>query len=101
MERKQKSQFIRQLSRGRITIPAEFRKRLGIAQNSLLQLTLAGDELRLRPLSLAEPVKRSTWFKDLYEAFAPVREEAAQYSNEEINVAIDEAVAAVRAKRRL
>lgn len=101
MERKQKTLFIRQHSRGRITIPAEFRKRLGLTQDSLLQLTLAGDKLRLRPLSLAQPVKRSTWLKDLYEAFAPVRQEAAQYSDSEINATIEEAVDAVRAKRRL
>ena len=44
MERKRTSKIVRQLRGGQITIPAEFRKRLGI--DSLLQMTLAGDELR-------------------------------------------------------
>ena len=41
---------------------------------------------------------RSGWLQDLYEQFAPVRQEAEQYSEDEINAAIDAAVTAVRAK---
>ncbi len=42
----------------------------------------------------------SPWFKELYEAFAPVRQETAKYGDAEINAVIDDAVAAVRQKRR-
>ena len=41
----------------------------------------------------------STWARELYERFAPVREEAERYSEEEVNADIDTAVAAVRGKR--
>ncbi len=101
MERKRMSKIVRQRRGGKITIPAEFRKKLGLTQGSLIKMTLAADELRLRPSPLAQTVKGSAWFAELYEAFAPIREEAAQYSDEEVNAAIEEAVNAVRKKRRV
>jgi hypothetical protein len=44
--------------------------------------------------SRAKP--RSAWLQDLYEQFAPVRDEARASSEAEINDAIDAAVKAVR-----
>jgi hypothetical protein len=41
---------------------------------------------------------RSHWLKDLYDLFAPVREEACRYDEAEIDQAIDAAVAAARRK---
>jgi hypothetical protein len=41
----------------------------------------------------------SPWLLELYELFAPVRESLAPYSEDEINDAIDEAIAAVRRDR--
>ena len=38
----------------------------------------------------------SPWLKELYDVFAPIREEAWGFSEEEINEAIDDAVKAVR-----
>jgi len=38
----------------------------------------------------------SPWLKDLYDLFAPVRVEAARYSEEEVDQDIERAVAAVR-----
>ena len=38
----------------------------------------------------------SPWLKDLYDLFAPVRESAAEYTEEAINEIIDQAVRAVR-----
>lgn len=40
----------------------------------------------------------SPWLKDLYDLFAPVRAEAARYSEEEVDRDIKRAVAAVREK---
>ena len=40
-----------------------------------------------------------TWLDELYGLFAPVREEAKAYSEDEIDTAIDEAVRAVRRSR--
>jgi hypothetical protein len=43
----------------------------------------------------------SPWLKDLYDYFAPVRQEAEEkgYSDDEINTAIDRALASVRSER--
>jgi bifunctional DNA-binding transcriptional regulator/antitoxin component of YhaV-PrlF toxin-antitoxin module len=94
------TKIVRPLRSGQITIPIEFRKQLGIDERSVLQLTLADGELRLKPLAVRE--QGSPWLRELYEYFAPVRQEAIErgYTEEEINAAIDEAVAAARAERR-
>ena len=94
-ERERTSRVVRSLRNGQITIPAECRKRLGIHDESLLQVTLGQGELRIAPLRTSEQ-SGSPWLKDLYEQFAPVREEASRYSEQEINDAIDAAVQSVR-----
>ena len=91
------TKVVRSLRNGQITIPAEFRKELGIESDTLLQLTLGPGELRITPLQTRGPTLGSGWLKELYEQFAPVRAEATAYSEDEINAAIDEAVKAVRA----
>ncbi|HZS00887.1 MAG TPA: AbrB/MazE/SpoVT family DNA-binding domain-containing protein [Chloroflexota bacterium] len=91
--------IVRSLRGGQITIPSEFRKRLGIEDNMLLQVTIQDGELRIRPVRDAATVAGSPWLKELYDLFAPVREEAAQFSDEEINAAVATAVKAVRRKR--
>ncbi len=90
------TRLIRPLRSGQITIPIEFRKKLGINEKSLLQLTLADGELRLRPVHVAESKESSDWLKQLYERFAPVRAEAESMSEEEIDLAIMQAIRAVR-----
>jgi AbrB family looped-hinge helix DNA binding protein len=92
------TKIIRPVRGGQITIPAEFRQKLGIASDTLLQISLLEGELRIRPVSVTHRVAGSPWLKDLYEYFAPVREEAEEkgYSEEEINTAIEAAVKAVR-----
>jgi AbrB family looped-hinge helix DNA binding protein len=95
-----KSRTVHVLRGGQITIPIEFRRELGIDDASLMQVTLTeGGELTLRPVE-TKP-KGSEWFRDLYEAFAPVRQEAIDkgYTDEEINDWIDEALREVRAER--
>lgn len=92
------TKVVRQLRSGQITIPAEFRKKLGIEKDTLLQVTLERGELRVRPVPMSETAGGSPWLAELYEAFAPVREEAAKRSGEEIDADIDEAVKAVRHK---
>lgn len=37
-------------SRGQITLPAEFRQRLGLAEGDLLQISLVGDRIEIRPV---------------------------------------------------
>lgn len=98
---KQTTKIVRQLRSGQVTIPVEFRRELGIEGEGMLQMTLKDGELRIKPLHVREAHTGSPWLKDLYNYFAPVREEAIAkgYTEEEINTAIDEAVRASRADR--
>lgn len=101
-ETKSKTKLVRPLRGGQITIPAEFRRSLGIDEDTMLRVTLIEGELRISPVKVDEPLKGSPWLRELYEYFAPVREEilARGISEEEVNADIDAAIAAVRAERR-
>lgn len=94
------TKFIKPLRGGQITIPSDFRKELGIESDTLLQISLMQGELRIKPVKAVETVGGSPWLKELYDYFAPVREEAKKkgYTEKEINDTIDAAVKAVRAK---
>lgn len=97
MELKQTSgRLVRQLRNGQITLPAEFRRQLGISSTTLLLLTLDRGEIRIRPLGQA--AGGAPWFEQLYTMFAPARQEAIDegLNETEINDAIDRAVKAVR-----
>jgi hypothetical protein len=76
----------------------EFRKRLGITEESVLEMSVAAGELRVRVVEVRRPSPSSKWLQDLYALYAPVRDEAIErgYTEGEINATIDEAVAAVR-----
>jgi bifunctional DNA-binding transcriptional regulator/antitoxin component of YhaV-PrlF toxin-antitoxin module len=91
-----RSKIIRPVRSGQITIPAEFRQELGITADTVLQISLMQGELRIRPLSVAPRAAGSPWLQELYDLFAPVREETSQYSEAEIDAAIDEALNGVR-----
>jgi AbrB family looped-hinge helix DNA binding protein len=99
---KPKTKLVRPLRSGQITIPAEFRRALGIDENTMLRATLCDGELRITPVRVDEPSKGSPWLRELYDYFAPVREEilARGISEEEVNADIDAAIAAVRAEHR-
>jgi len=92
------TKIVRPLRRGQVTIPAEFREKLGLGEDSLLSITLRGKTLEIARVRVgAGP--GSPWLRELYELFAPVREDLSQYSEEEIDRAIERSVAEVRAKR--
>lgn len=101
-----KKRLVRSLRNGQITIPAEFRRELGIEYDSLLEVSLAAGSLTITPVnttSVADSTVApggSPWLHELYQLFAPVREEAEAYTEVEIDDAIDAAVQAVRSKRR-
>jgi len=88
---------IRQLRGGQITIPAEFRKKLGIEDNTLLRVSVGKGELHIRPVQI-DGAADQTWLTELYDLFAPVRDEAVSRDERQIDAAIDEAVTAVRRK---
>ncbi len=93
------TKLIRPLRNGQITIPAEFRNKLDIDEHTLLQIELAGRELHIRPVKVAKAEAGAGWAQELYELYAPVREEAARYDEKQVNADINRAVAAVRRKR--
>jgi AbrB family looped-hinge helix DNA binding protein len=49
-----KSKIVRPLAKGQITIPAEFRERLGIEADTLLSISLVGGKLEIVPVKLGE-----------------------------------------------
>jgi AbrB family looped-hinge helix DNA binding protein len=97
-----KTKLVRPLRSGQITIPVEFRRLLGIDEDTMLSMTLADGELIVRPIKLNQKAEGSPWLRELYEYFAPVREEirAMGISEEELYADIDAAIAEVRAERR-
>jgi len=96
-----KPKLVRSLRSGQITVPIEFRRELGIGADTMLQARVEDGELRLRPVAMGRTSTADTWFQDLYDDFAPVRQEAIAkgYTEDEINGWIDEAVREVRAER--
>ena len=102
-ETAQMTKIVRPLRGGQITIPAAFRKELGIGDDTMLRMTLAEGEWRIKPVQIVEPGIGSPGLRALYEYFAPVREDIKRrgISEEEVNADIDAAVAEVRAERRV
>jgi AbrB family looped-hinge helix DNA binding protein len=54
MTTKALTRIVRPQAKGQITIPADFRERLGIDQGTFLQLTLRGSTIEVSPLRLAK-----------------------------------------------
>ncbi|MCL4384891.1 MAG: AbrB/MazE/SpoVT family DNA-binding domain-containing protein [Actinobacteria bacterium] len=48
------TKLVRPLSRGQITIPIEFRKKLGIDSNTILSLALKGNKIEIVPAIVRE-----------------------------------------------
>jgi bifunctional DNA-binding transcriptional regulator/antitoxin component of YhaV-PrlF toxin-antitoxin module len=93
---------VRSLRGGQVTIPVEFRKQLGINEDSLLYMTLEEGELHVKPVEVVAERKGSPWLLELYELYAPTREDILKrgISEEEVNAEIDAAIAEVRAEQR-
>jgi len=96
--------IVRALSDGQLVIPTEFRQALGLDGDAVVAMTIVEGEVRIREATESEKSTLgvgSDWFKELYDYFAPAREEAIAkgYTEQEINEWIDQAVAEVRAER--
>lgn len=48
------TRLVKLYPRGQITIPAEFRRRLGIRENTILQVRLRGSSLDITPLRVVD-----------------------------------------------
>jgi AbrB family looped-hinge helix DNA binding protein len=87
---------VKQLRHGQITIPKELREAIGLDEDDMLAITVAGDRLEIEPMKVARKSRGSPWAKELYEMFTPVRESLTDRSEEEVNKAIDEALREAR-----
>lgn len=96
------ARLIRPLRGGQITIPVDFRRRLGITEKTMLQVRLDDGELHIKPVHLSEAEERAPWLQELYAYFEPVRQEILEREipEEEVNSDIDAAIEAVRTARR-
>ncbi len=97
--RKSVPRLVRASRGGRITIPAGFREQLDIDEDTILAISVSGDELRLKPVRNGERQGGSPWLKELYDELAPIREGMRDLSEDEVNALIDEAIAEVRRER--
>ena len=88
--------LVRSLRSGQITLPAAFRRALRLDEAMFLQVTLEGDELRIRAYAPDKLETGSDWLRDLYGLFRPVRRDAADATDDLINAAIDQAIAHLR-----
>ncbi|MCC7021792.1 MAG: AbrB/MazE/SpoVT family DNA-binding domain-containing protein [Thermomicrobiales bacterium] len=97
-----KTRLVRSLRGGQMTIPIEFRRALGIDEETMLRVTLVDGELRVSPVNVATPDTQSSGLKALYDYFAPTREAvlASGISEDELLADITGAVAEVRAGQR-
>ncbi len=93
--------LVRIQQNGRVTLPANLRKSIGLKSGDLVTVILTEDGLLITPTEDAKTVQDSSWLRDLYDYFAPVRDEVVEkgYTEEEVNADIDAAVRAVRAER--
>ena len=87
-----KTKLVRPLRGGQVTIPVEFRRSLGIDKDTMLSMTLTDGELVVRPIKFTQKDQKegdSPWLRELYEYFAPVRDEILRrgISEEEVNAA--------------
>jgi hypothetical protein len=75
---------------------------MGITDDTLLQMTLSAGALHIRPVRVRTSEEGSPWLQELYDDFAPVRDEAqwSDYTDEEINQWIDDGIAAARQQQR-
>jgi AbrB family looped-hinge helix DNA binding protein len=65
--------LVKLYAKGQITIPAEFRKRLGIDENTLLRLKLKGSKIEITPVRIVE---EGRWLRE--------------YSDDEIEAFLEE-----------
>jgi AbrB family looped-hinge helix DNA binding protein len=91
------TRVVRPLRRGQITIPADFRRRLGIDDDTLLELTLRDDRIEIVPVT-TRPASDMTWARELYAMFAPVRQQGETMGEAEIDALIDAALEKVRSR---
>ena len=89
------TQLVRSLRSGQITLPADFRRALRLDEAMFLQVTLEGNELRIRPYQPDKLETGSEWLRDLYGLFEPIRRQAV-VPEAKLNAVIDLALSTLR-----
>jgi hypothetical protein len=81
-----------------MTIPDHFLRDLGLGPNSVVVITIEHGELRIAPTQWTAAKENSLWLLDLYNYYAPVREDflARGLTEDQINAEIDAAIKEVR-----
>ena len=87
------TKYIRALRNGQITIPADFRKATGLDEAAVLKVTLDAGEIRIRPHQPEKLETGSDWLRDLYLFFEPARQTVEHWSERELDLLIDSALA--------
>ncbi len=92
---------IRVLPDGSVTLPPDVVHAAGFAEGDTIAVSLESGGLRLDPAGRSATALCKQPLRDLYNHFAPVREEvlASGISEDELNDLIDEAIAASRRER--
>jgi len=80
--------LVKQLRNGQITIPKQFREKLGLRDDDLLSVSIVGDKIEIEPVRVSARAGRPDWARELYELYAPVRKKLESKSEDEINAAI-------------
>ena len=62
----------------------------------MLSVDVVEGRLQIEPVRVTPKLSANAWFKELYDLFAPAREDLKDLSEEEINQMIDEALVEVR-----
>ena len=91
--------LVKQLRHGQITIPKDMRDALGIGAEDILSIELTDGKLEIEPVKVSPRDAGSLWLRELYDAFAPVRNSLQASTEREINEAIDDTVKAARRDR--
>lgn len=91
---------VKQLRNGQITIPKDVRDQLGIEPDDLLSIDVVDGKIEVEPVRIAPRAVGSEWAREMYRLFAPVRRSLKRRSEQEINEAIDDAVGAVRRRKK-
>jgi len=65
----------------------------------MLSITLGDGKLEVEPVKVQPKARGSSWARELYDIYAPVRAGLKGVPEEEINEAIDKALKEVRARK--
>jgi AbrB family looped-hinge helix DNA binding protein len=85
------ARVLRRLQGGQVCLPEKFRRRLGIDEGAILQLTLKEDKIEIVPVD-PETIAEMGWTRELYAMLKLVDQKDASNQGAKIDAMIDEAL---------